>query len=147
MATISSAPSATTFATTTPATWWLKNPLDPTKNTPIDATEWSPSKTTAAGVFYPRGRTTAVVASGDQWGWEGTLKSRCLSRTRYNVFLTLLNSKATLLLQDVLGRQWYVRVASDPREQIVEAAPVAGEITPLRFAVEIDVGLVEVAAP
>lgn len=147
MAIITSAPSTTTFATTSPSQWWLKNPLDPTKNTPIDAIEWNPSKPIAAGTFYPRGRTTAVVASGDQWGWEGTLKTRCLNQARYTATITLLTSKATLLLQDVLGRQWYVRVTDDPKESIVEAAPTPFEVTPVRFALEVSCGLVQVAAP
>jgi hypothetical protein len=145
MASLSSAPSATSSATVQPTSWWLKDPLDPSRNTPVSVADWKPSRPLRAGVFDVANRADPVVVSGIA---RGQAAIRTLSKASRDAVVLLLESRRVLLLQDVLGRSWYVKPAGGSiDEELVRARPAGGEITPVRYAVNITVPLVEVAAP
>lgn len=135
------------ITTLTATSWWLKNPLDSTKNVAVKAADWKTQRVITAGTFYPRGRTRPIIASGEVYGIVGKLELTALDEANYNAIITLLTSAGTILLQDILGRQWYCRVTGNPGEEILKAAAIAGETSPLRHSFSLDVELTEVEAP
>jgi hypothetical protein len=126
--------------------WWLKDELDSTRNMPVAVVEWKPTKPVKAGVFYPRGRSNAVVASGAIFGAEGSLVIRVLNQADYLKLHALLESKRTLLLQSVLPQQWRLRVIGDISDELIKAGKLTAETTPIRFAYEVSTQMVQVAA-
>lgn len=140
---------ASSVVTATPdfLDWWLKDPSDPTRNIAVDVVDWEPTRAVNTGVYAPRGRTEAVVASGDILGMAGTLVLRTLSKAVYDSAQTLIRSKRTLLLQSVLPQQWYVKLSGPINERIVRAAPLPAEATPIRHLFELSADFTEVRAP
>lgn len=126
--------------------WWWKNPLDPSMDMAVPVVSWDPQQVTSAGVFYPRGRDRAHVASGDIYGVEGTLVLRPLERDVREGVEALGDSKAVTLLQSVLGRQWYLARTGPRPEQLLKAEP-GWRTTPLRDVHLVTFPLTEVSAP
>lgn len=148
MATITSPASTTSSVTPTGVTsWWLKDPATPSRNRAIAATAWNPSQIRPVARFDPVGRTRSVVLRGPILGDQGTLGVRTLSEAAYDDVAALLNGASTLLLQDVLGHQWYVEVVGDIARTQIKAAPDTGETTPVRNAYEWSIPLLEVDSP
>lgn len=126
--------------------WWLKAPLHPELDIAVSVVGWDPQQVAVAGVFYPRGRATAHVATGDVYGDEGTPTFRALERADREALFDLLNAGHTMLLQSVLGEQWYVRRTGPRGRRLIKAEP-GWRPTPLRDVHEVTVPLVEVTAP
>lgn len=158
MATLSGTPSASDSDTLVLTTSWLKDPLDPTRNTAVDLVVWDPQEHHTAGVFYPRrdvdqaeadGDETAraVVVQGPIYGEEGTATFRTWNRAAFDTVRRLLRSRRTLLLQRPTGEQWYLRVSGHVGRRQIRALPRPDETTPVRHAHELTVPLHEVKAP
>jgi hypothetical protein len=145
MALINSAASATVSATVLPTSWWLKNPVDPTKNMAIRTPGWAPTQNKKTAKFDPPARSYSVVLHGPNMGDEGPLLVRTLSAAEYAALKALLDSNRTLLLQTVTGQQWYVEVSGGHQRTFVAAKST--ESYPVRHYWEWSVPLVEVNAP
>lgn len=140
--------SATDEATITNSSWRLRDPLDPTRNTAIMARPgWSPETKVTAGVFYIEGRDEATVDQGQVFGIASNLTLWALDETARDEVMLMLKSRRTLLLQNHLGEQWYVRVVGNIAAPQLRLAPMPGEVYPTRHAHEITVPVVEVARP
>lgn len=150
MGTIASTASATATATLTGDSWWLKDPLDPTRDTVVSVPQggWRPSRPVHAGVFDVFGRDEPVVSDGGVGAVAGPLSVNAFTADDYDAVMLLLTSRRTLLLQNVLGQQWYLRVAGGTvDEEQVLARPTVTEASPVRAAWRLTAQMQEVAAP
>lgn len=110
--------------------------------------EFEPSREASGGVFYPLGRTTAVVVSGgvpkaptfdlDLW---------LLDRATREQIDALLALDTTLLLRDAFGRAFYFRIVGDVEQPVILARPTAGETTKIRDAHEFSAPAISVRRP
>lgn len=147
MATLSSDPSASQAITPSPTTWWLKVPTDSSKNTTIRASSWDPRAVRPVAVHAPSGRTRHVVLRGPRLGVQGTLGLYTQSEAEFDKVEAALDSGRTLLLQSVLGDQWYVEVTADVSRTQQRAGKVPSEAFPVRHFHQWSVPLTEVEAP
>lgn len=149
MSTVPSAWSSAASASLTSPLWWLSDPLSGVDPVVCSvARGWKPKRHQAAGVFYPRGRSHAVVLTGDVYGIEADLAANVLNRTAAVALRSLLESGNTLLLRSPqAGDLWYLRVMGDVTESPVVAQPDAGEAWPVRYAFQVLVPVVEVDEP
>lgn len=148
MADLYSPYSSTATSTPVNTSWWLKDYLDWNRDLAVAVVpDWGPTRRVMAGEFFPRGRTEAVVATGEIYGISAPVTIRVQNETDYNKLITLLTSKRVLLLQSVLPQQWWVKVSDDIRERLVRASTRGGEITPIAFVFELATRLTQVKAP
>jgi DNA-binding transcriptional regulator YdaS (Cro superfamily) len=148
LSTIAGPNSATSAATVAPTDWRLKDPQDATRN--ITVRVQPGVKITFPKplvVDYPIGQgTTAVSHDGVRMAViAATLMT--LTKVDYDALYLLLNSGRTLLLQDVLGRQWYVQPGDGVAFQMYRAVKLPAETTQVRHAHEADFTFIEVEAP
>jgi hypothetical protein len=110
--------------------------------------EFDFDRTVRQGVFAPVGRKNSVIVNDDNplKGIESTLQVYALDETTYNALEALAESGQTLLLRDPLKRSWYVQV-SGVNWSMQRAGPNDDEVTPIRHAHFIDVGLIESDRP
>jgi hypothetical protein len=145
MATISSPPSTLAEVFTEPTEWWLKCPVDPALNQRITVSMWNPTKAKRRARFEPVGQTRAVILRGPTLGVDATLSLRTLNSVQHAAVEALVDSGATLLLQNVIGQQWYVEVSGDIPEQFRLSYP--DEAYPVLHFYEWQIPLTEVALP
>jgi hypothetical protein len=132
--------------TLSPGRWWIKDPLNPDVNMPVSMVEWSRSAPKPMTVDDGIDSTTAIVVHGGVRSERIQATIRTLDKASYDKLVALLKGGRTLLVQGVLGAQWYVQ-PGDIQFDIIHASPVAGEGFPIRHAHEIGVPFVEVEAP
>jgi hypothetical protein len=138
----------TTGRYTLPAlTWRVKDPLQPTVNYPVTVFEWDSAASKPATVTEGIEATKAVVTHGGSRGDRIQAKLRTLAAADYQRLLAALTSGRTLLIQGVLGRQWYVQPVEEISRRQILAQSQLGEVFPVRHAYEVGVTLVEVEAP
>jgi hypothetical protein len=104
--------------------WWLKSPTSPSLNIAAARvlTGLELTQTVEAGVFRPIGRGNAVVIEGSAGGWDGTYRVYTSSSAEWAALKALLDSQATILVQDPFGEQKYIRVVSRQMTQAGTAA-------------------------
>jgi hypothetical protein len=93
-------------------TWWFKVIEDPDINlgavrvlADLDVTIEEPNM-----VFRPLGATRPIVVAGPLQGEDGIYNIKTISETEWDSFYPVLTHQGTLLVQDPLGNQKYVRV-------------------------------------
>jgi hypothetical protein len=110
---VSAAGSAAVATPTSDNTWWLKAPLTPSLNlgnVQVQAQGLQVTRDEAVGIFRPYGRSTAVVVSGVLGGKDGQLDIVVNGASAWATIEPLLLAQQTLLVQDPLGDQKYIRV-------------------------------------
>lgn len=147
MGSVTSSASTVIGITPAPPSWWLKCPTNPALNQAVTVTSWQMTEVRQVARHVPVGRTRSVVLRGPSVGDEGTLGIRVLSEAKNEALKALLNAGATLLLQNVLGEQWYIEVAAGASRHQVRAAKDSTEVFPVRFFYEWTIPAVEVDVP
>ena len=131
---------AVTGTPTSDGTWWLKAPLNSSLNRSVvvQAANLQFTRDETLGVFRPYGRSTAVVVSGVLGGKDGSFDIAASGLAAWQALEPLVTAQQTLLVQDPLGDQKYVRITK--REYDLE-----GNASRPVYRVKVD--YVEVAAP
>lgn len=143
---ISSLPSPVGGAASAPTSWWLKDPLYPSRNRAVRVLpEFSAATKLAATPFETKGADFAVVIGEvEQRGETFTASVWALDVTQHLALLRLLRSGNVLLLQDVIAQQWYVRCTGEiTRERLRAYDPV----TQVAHAHKVTVTFTQVARP
>jgi hypothetical protein len=107
---------------TNDATWWFKVVNDPTLNqgsirvlADLDVIIEEPNT-----IFRPLGADRPIVVAGPLQGEDGIYNIKTVNETEWNNFYPILNHQGTILVQDPLGNQKYVRITR--RNFIAETA-------------------------
>lgn len=112
--TATSLPSATQAVTPDLSRWWLKDPIEPALNRPVylEGDDFTFVLPEDVGVFAPLGRAKKLVVSGQLRGAEfgGVLYAR--GQAEYEGLDDLRRKQRTVLLQNPIGDQWYIRFTS-----------------------------------
>jgi hypothetical protein len=90
----------------------------------------------------------AAVVSGE--GFRGSRLAVgiwVLSPEDWDMFLHILTSGDVLLLQDVIGRQWFVRPGDTVDYEMLRAVTLAPHTTPVRHAHHVELEFIEVDEP
>lgn len=133
--------STASVSTTNDSTWWLKAVDDHTLNGGSINVLAQLDESTAAdvGVFRPLDASVAVVVSGAVGGTDGSYKIHAPTETVWTSTLrALYRYTGTLLVQDPLGRQKYVRWVDRSGAQSYSGGNARRELT---------LGYVEVDGP
>lgn len=94
--------------------WWLEDPLDSSRNIPVNVVKFSRKIKEEQTVYRPLGRPQHVVVRGVVRAELFALKFEFLSLSEYSKFRTLRNSQRTLLLRRIYtGEQWYIVFGTD----------------------------------
>src|SRR5262252_1125266 len=132
--------------------FWLKDPTDSTRNIAIMIDNFKLTYAKPNVVSYPVGtswpanvNTTVMSHDGVKSAkLSGTIHS--LNATQYAALQLLISSGRTLLLQDVLGRQWYVQPDDNISWAMLRAVKLPTETTPVRHAHELDINFIDVGS-
>ena len=65
-----------------------------------------------AGVFRPKGRSTAVVVAGSIYGRDGVFTIAAFGDTEWDPIYALARHQGPLLVQDPFGDQRYIRITN-----------------------------------
>lgn len=129
------------------STWWLKDAVNPALNMqPIVAPPFDFRRKEAIQTFDPLGRAQSVFVSDGAKGIEGTISIWSKTKADYDKLQAILNNGRALLLQDPLGRSWWVKFGQQ-NWSLVRAVPAAGETTPIRHLHGVTMPFTEVSAP
>ncbi len=127
--------------------WWLKDPTNPALNRvvqvapPFDLARPRPDQRT-----FGIGSDVAAVSHDGRRGVEGSITFRTDGKAAYKALEALLDSGRTLLLQHILGFQWFLSFGS-ASYRLAIAQPGAGAAAPIRHYHEITVAVIEVRKP
>lgn len=107
----------------------LKDPLDPTRNRQVDLlAPFTPARRRPQTGHDVVGREEPLTTSEGFKGWE------CMSTTiqtaslaEYDAVDLMIASGRVLLLQDPIGRQWYIEVGDSASYDELRALPIAEE--------------------
>lgn len=95
-------------------TWWFKAIEDPTINlgsvrvlAELDTNIEEPNT-----VFRPLGATRPIVVAGPLQGEDGIYSIKTINETEWDNFYPILNYQGTILVQDPLENQKYIRIIS-----------------------------------
>ncbi len=142
---------AVTDATRILATsWWLRDPLDPTRDVAIsqqslDVTEGPGYSGTA---YDAEGRGESIVLFSDLPGSASfDLDLWALDKATFDAVMLLLRSKRTLVVQTLHGQRWYVRTVGDPTYTQLRAIRQGSEFYPVRHSYNVKCAVREVEAP
>jgi len=118
--------------------WWLKAMAAPSLNTGSVRVLSGLQETVEedAGVFRPKGRSTAVVVAGSIYGRDGTFTIATNGASEWASVYALARHQGVLLVQDPFGEQRYIRIVSR------SIATTGAASSPVR---RLSVGYVEVA--
>lgn len=131
MATIASALSATAAALFQSKDWWLKDPLDASRNMVIDqiGDKVTQTATEERATYKPLGRKNVVIISDVIHGEHFDLTLEFLTEEAYNRFETLFKSQRTLLLQrGFTGEQWWIRLGQVRALTILNFSPPVRQV-------------------
>lgn len=127
--------------------WWLRDLADPSLSMALHTASMAGTMPVPGTSDYPLGSDAAVMSTDGIK--KGTLKLQVftLSQTAWDSLLALLESNRTLLLQDTLGEQWYVRPSEFSYERLrapaLGAEAAAGQIVRHAHSGELSLSVVE----
>ena len=128
-------------------TWWLKDAVDPSLNMTIKvAPPFDFTRKEVMSTFDPVGREESVFVSDGAKGIEGTLNVWVHDRTTYDKLEAILGNGRALLLQDPLGRSWWVKFGAQDWS-LIRAQPQLVEASPIRHFHGLSLPFVQVGAP
>jgi len=152
MVELSSPLSTLVTVTLEPTSWWLKSVTNPDLDTAIRVVGWTMREVHEVDVHNVVRTLDAtaehrpIVLRGPISGHEGSLTLHTWSQAEYEAVDTLVRLKQTLLLQSVIGMQWWVEVVGDVEKTPRRAVPSSGEPYPVRHFFEWVIPLREVDA-
>ncbi len=131
------------------SSWWLRDPLDSTRDVAIAQQSLDVSESGYAGTAYdPEGASASVVLFSDLPGSASfDLDVWALDKATFDAVMLLLRSKRTLVVQTLHGQRWYVRTVGDPTYSQLRAIRQGSEFYPLRHSYNVKCALREVEAP
>lgn len=130
------------------SSWWLRIPSDlDAGNMAIRVREFSFDRPKPQNVGFPVEDTLPVVSHNGLKGHDLAATFDLLNADDFAAFWAMAETGLTLILQDVLGRQWYVQIGETTRAELYRAYPLAFENTPIRHAHSVEAELIEVARP
>jgi hypothetical protein len=97
---------------TSDGTWWFKAPLKPAINMGSVRVQYTGAKGEifeGQTVFRPIGSKYPTVVAGDLGGRDGEYLIKATTTSEANAFYAILIYQGSLLVQDPLGRQKYIR--------------------------------------
>lgn len=127
--------------------WRVKDPLEPSLNLPVTMSEWEPERVKVSNVVEGLEASKALVTHGGVRGDRISAKFRTIDKAVYDELIAALTSGRTLLIQGVLGSQWYVQPVGNVARRQMLAQKQVGELFPVRHAFEIDAQFAEVEVP
>lgn len=129
--------------------WWLRDLTDPIGlSMPLRVTPGFTERITIPQtVGYGLDDTAATVTTDGPKAGPLPSEIDLLDETAYDDFKQMITSGNTLLLQDVLGRAWYVRPGETVDFEMMHAAPTQFETTPVRHAHRVSVEWIVVEPP
>lgn len=128
--------------------WWLKDPADPSLNTPVKVMPpFNFSRKEPQQIYEPLGRRTSVVVTDGPRGIVGTLNLMTKNQAEYDRLNLLIDNGRTLLLVDVFGRSWYIKFGESHDWTMVTAVATEEEVYPVRHLHTVSLPFVEVSAP
>ena len=116
---------------TNDGTWWLKAVSAPSLNVgSLSATgELSRTVEEPLTVFRPLGQNLPIVVSGLIGGVDGQMRLTTTTSSNWDAVEAVLNHQGTLLVQDPLGRQQYIRIVNRAWVERYAAGRVVRDIT------------------
>jgi hypothetical protein len=143
-----SAPTETADSLNMATSWWLRSLTDSSLDAPIKNVDHS--RTIGPGgagtTFFPEGREYPVVIHGRRPAKARfSLNVQTLDKAHFDAAKALLTSRDTLVVQDVLGNLWYVKVTSDLSIKQTRAAPTLDEAFPIRHFFDLNCEVTEVS--
>lgn len=128
--------------------WWLRDPLDPGEMSMrirvVEATLTTPKPNS---VDFPVGANAAVMTHDGSKTDAIRVTVDLLNEEDYEMFRALVDSGNTLLLQDVIGHQWYVQVDDGNQYDYLRAVKTPSEPWPVRHAHRSSVNFIGVEKP
>lgn len=115
--------------------WYLRDPIDPGNRTmrirvhDVELVTPKPNTTD-----HPVGAESAVMTHDGVKLDDVACSVDLLTEDDYHMFREMVDSGATLLLQDVHGRQWYVQPDDGTTYEILRAVKLPSEPWPIRHA-------------
>lgn len=137
--------SSTATCTLHPTKWWIKD-VQGNQQTPVNAdVTFKPRRGLKAGVFGPVGRGENVVISEETFrGMQSPLGIWIKNASQLAQIEAALVPGRTLLLQDVIAKQWYIRLSGDRDEEPLIGTDVS---LPRAYAYRYEVPVAEVGRP
>lgn len=116
---------------TNDGTWWLKAVDAPSLNVGslLATGELSRKVEEPLTVFRPLGQNLPIVVSGLIGGVDGQLRLTTLTDANWSAVEAVLTHQGTLLVQDPLGRQQYIRIIARAWVERYSAGRVVRDIT------------------
>lgn len=146
---VASVPSSTATATLASYTYTLHVTEDPTLGGEVhvtDTVDWE--RPVSSGVFQGLGADFAtVVSDGQPKSRRTTVHLNTTDRPAYERVKNLVEADSTLVYRDPFGEVIYCRLTDSWNWTQLPAAPLPGEVTPLRHAHSMRLPMVEVAPP
>lgn len=140
--------STTATVTLTPAGWWLKDPQYPGLNMLMRvAPDFTLRRKIPQKTYEGLGAVTATVVTDGAKGYEGSLTVWALTGERFAKLDALIDAARPLLLEDALGRAWYVQIGDDSDWALVHARPTATETSAIRHLHSVTLAWTETAVP
>jgi hypothetical protein len=128
--------------------WWLRDPLNPVGlSMRLHAAEATLKTPKPGTTDYPVGSDSAIMTHDGSKDDDLAMIVFLLNETVYNTFRALVDSGRTLLLQDVLGRQWYVQSGDGTEYDILRSAKDPSTPWPVRHAHKVSIQWVSVEKP
>lgn len=128
--------------------WWMRLPQDlDAGNTTIRVRELTSDRSRPQSLEYPLEDSLAVVSHDGLKGSVLNMSIDLLSQEAYLLFWSMFEDGRTLVIQDVLGQQWYVQPGDQTRSEMYRAYKTPSEVWPLRHAHNTEVSFIEVARP
>lgn len=95
--------------------WWLRDPLDPTRDLLLKQIDFSGSFEVKGEAMFPEGRTEALVIANDTPTSDSFgINTFVDGITDFDKIMVLLKSKRTLYVQSMTtGLGWYIRIVGD----------------------------------
>jgi hypothetical protein len=106
----------------------LKDPLDRTRNRPITLlAPFKPRRRRPQSSSDALGRDEPITTSDGFKGWEADCTIQTVGLEEYQAVDAMLASGRVLLIQDAIGRQWYLEVGDGTDHDELRASPSGAE--------------------
>lgn len=130
-------------------TWWLKDPLDPTKNCPIEVIPpFTFQRREPQALYDALGRSDSIFTTDGFKGTQGSVKIRTRTLALYNQLWSVVGQACALYLEDwSMGRSWYVKMGETGDYSTVMSAPDIGSVNPVRHLHEATYAIRQVGQP
>lgn len=128
--------------------WWLKATSNPSLNRRVTVVDTKHRRTEPQEVSYTLGAAEAIVTSDGVKGWGGTLTIQMEGEEENLGVEAILFSGDVLLLQDVHGRQHFIRSGETQEYEVLRSIPRPDEPQfPVRYLRRVTFDWTEVRAP